>query len=146
MRNLFNLELGLSDHTMGISTPIASVALGTVVIEKHFTLSRKEGGVDAAFSMEPDELKSLVVEVRNAWFALGEISYNSSLIEEKSKLFRRSLYFVKSLSSGQTITEEHIRCIRPGYGISPNHYRDLIGKRVNKDIMIGSPVSNNDII
>ena len=146
LREMFGCPVGLSDHTMGISVPIASVALGACVIEKHFTLSRADGGVDAAFSLEKEELKSLVTEVNNAWQALGRICYVAGEKEEKSKIFRRSVYFVKDMHQGEKISENHIRTIRPGYGVEPKEYEKLLGKKVSRDVCAGESVSDQVFI
>ena len=122
---------------MGIGVALGAVALGATVIEKHFTLSRAEGGVDADFSLEPHELKILADESKKVWEALGRIKYDASEVEEKSKQFKRSIYFVKDLEMGSIITEEAIRCIRPGYGLSPKYYSKAIGKVVKKSVKKG---------
>jgi N-acetylneuraminate synthase len=139
LRELFNVETGLSDHTMGIGAACASVALGATVIEKHFTLSRAEGGVDSAFSLEPEEMKSLVIESKRAWQSLGKISYGLTEPEKKSLMFRRSLYICKDLKSGDVLTPENIRAIRPGLGLSPKYYEMLIGKKVACEVKRGTP-------
>lgn len=141
MRELFHCNIGLSDHTLGIGVAVASVAFGAAVIEKHFTLSRAEGGVDAAFSMEPKEMAQLVQECRTAWEALGEVSYNLSEQEKKSLQFRRSLYVVEDMKAGDVLTEKNLRCIRPGRGLAPKYYDVVIGKNVKKDIKKGTPFS-----
>lgn len=141
MRELFNCEVGLSDHTLGIGAAVASVALGATFIEKHFTLSRAEGGVDAAFSMEPHEMKMLVEETKRAWQALGKINYGTTYNEKKSLKFRRSLYVAKDMKAGEVFTEENLRIIRPGYGLEPKYYDIVLGKRVNRDVKKGTPVS-----
>jgi pseudaminic acid synthase len=141
LRELFGCEVGLSDHTMGIGVALASVALGATVIEKHFTLSRDEGGVDAAFSMEPEELRGLVIESGRAREALGEVRYGPAAAEEPSLQHRRSLYFVTDLCAGDTITPEHIRAIRPGLGLPLKYYTTVLGRKVNREIHKGTPVS-----
>jgi len=143
MRELFQCEVGLSDHTMGIGVSVASVALGATVIEKHFTLRRADGGVDAAFSMEPEEMRVLVVETERAWQALGVVSYGSTKTEEKSRVFRRSLYIAEDMKAGDILTENNLRIIRPGMGLPPKYYNTLLGKCVNKDVRKGTPVSWN---
>jgi pseudaminic acid synthase len=141
MRELFGCEVGLSDHTMGVGVSVASVALGASVIEKHFTLRRADGGVDSAFSMEPHEMETLVVETKRAWQALGKISYGATDAERKSMVFRRSLYVTKNLKAGDVLTSENLRAIRPGLGLPPK-YRDwLIGKKVSSDIARGTPMA-----
>jgi len=142
MRDLFQCEVGLSDHTMGLGASIAAVALGATVIEKHFTLDRAAGGVDAAFSMEPSEMSSLVIETERAWQSLGKISYGvSSIQENKSLAYRRSLYFVRDIKAGDRIDRHMVRSIRPGYGLSPKHLEILIGKSVKHDVKKGTPVT-----
>ena len=141
MRNLFGCEVGLSDHTLGIGAAVASVALGARVIEKHFVLDRKAGGVDSVFSLEPHEMKALVDESKTAFEALGRISYGPLEAELGSRRFRRSLYFVKDLEAGATITSDCLRAIRPGYGLPVKYYDLLIGKKVNKSIAKGTAAS-----
>ena len=143
MRELFGCAVGLSDHTLGIGAAVASVALGAVVIEKHFTLSRVEGGVDAAFSLEPAEMAQLVRECRTAALALGAVSYERAEQEQKSLQFRRSLYVVEDMEAGDVFTEKNLRRIRPGMGLSPKYYDIILGKKVNHDITRGTPVQWN---
>ena len=141
MREMFNCEIGLSDHTMGIGVSVASVALGATVIEKHFTLNRVDGGVDSTFSMEPAEMSQLVVETERAWQANGGVSYGPTEAEKKSLVFRRSLYIVKDMKAGDIITAENLRAIRPGLGLAPKYIKDLLGRKVVTDISKGTPVS-----
>lgn len=141
LRDLFQCEVGLSDHTMGVGAAVASVALGATVIEKHFTLSRPEGGVDAAFSLEPAELAQLVVETERAWLSLGTVAYGASSAEEKSRQFRRSLYIVRDLKAGDVLTTENVRTIRPGYGLAPKHMETVLGRAVNRDVPRGTAVA-----
>ncbi len=145
LRELFNMQVGLSDHTMGIGVAVAGVALGACVIEKHFTLSRSDGGVDSAFSMEPQEMQALVAESKQAWQALGKVSYGPTEKEVPSLKHRRSLYVVKDMKAGDILTQENLRTIRPGLGLSPKYYDLLLGKRVRCDIKRGTPV-NWDLI
>lgn len=140
MRELFGCAVGLSDHTLGIGASVASVALGATVIEKHFTLSRAEGGVDAAFSLEPAEMAQLVRECRTAALALGTVSYERAEQEQKSLQFRRSLYVVEDMKAGDVFTEKNLRRIRPGMGLSPKYYDIILGKKVNRDIARGTSV------
>lgn len=140
MAQMFDCQVGLSDHTMGIGVPIAAVALGATVIEKHFCLSRAEGGVDSAFSLEPHELRALVEETEKAWLALGKVRYQATAVEEKSKQFRRSLYFVKDMKAGEIITEDCIRAIRPGFGLPVKDWDNVIGKQLGRDVYIGDRV------
>lgn len=134
-------KIGLSDHTLGIGAAIASVALGAKVIEKHFTLSRADGGVDSVFSMEPQEMKQLVEECNNAYLALGQVTYELSESEKKSLTFRRSLYVVKDIKKGELFTPENIRSIRPGFGLHPRHYEEILGKTAKKDLKFGAPIT-----
>ncbi len=141
IRERFGCHAGLSDHTMGIGVAVASVALGACVIEKHFTLRRADGGVDSTFSMEPDEMRQLVVETERAHQALGEVRYGPTDKEKASLVFRRSLYFVEDMKAGDTITDKNLRAIRPGHGLPPKYYSSLLGKKVNRDIKRGTPAS-----
>jgi len=141
MRELFGCEVGLSDHTMGIGTTIAAVAFGATVIEKHFTLSRAEGGVDSAFSLEPDELASLVIETERAWQALGAVRYGPTGAEEKARTRRRSLYIAEDLESGDILTTTNLRRIRPGHGLAPKFIDVLLGRRVTRAVKRGTPVT-----
>jgi pseudaminic acid synthase len=146
LSEMFNCQVGLSDHTMGIGVPIAAVALGATIIEKHFCLSRNEGGVDSDFSLEPAELKLLVEETHRAWQALGKVSYSHSEVEEKSKQYRRSIYFIKDMKEGDVITEDCIRCIRPGFGLEPKFWTEVIGKELAHDVLVGKSVKWDDIL
>ncbi|MED4650753.1 pseudaminic acid synthase [Bacillus pseudomycoides] len=141
MRELFQCEVGLSDHTLGMGAAIASVAMGATVIEKHFTLSRADGGVDSTFSMEADELNSLVIETERAWKSLGKIYYGPTDMEKSSLKFRRSLYVAQDMKAGDLLTTENIKAIRPGYGLAPKYLPILLGKKVKKDVAKGTPVS-----
>lgn len=143
MRELFGCEVGLSDHTLGIGVATASAALGATVIEKHFTLSRAEGGVDAAFSLEPDELGRLVEETERAWQALGEVSYGPTEAEKRSLVFRRSLYVVADMAAGETLNPRNLKAIRPGLGLPPRYIDTLLGKTVNRPVKRGTPMSWN---
>lgn len=146
LKELTGCLVGLSDHTLGIGVAIASVVLGAVVIEKHFTLDRSQGGVDAAFSLEPNELKLLVNETARAWESLGKVSYGLTQSEEKSRAYRRSLYIVEYVKEGDVLTQKNIRNIRPGYGLSSKHLDQFIGQKAKKDILPGTPVSWDIII
>ena len=141
MRDLFDCEVGLSDHTMGIGVAVASIALGATIIEKHFTLKRSDGGVDSAFSMEPAEMAQLVTEANRAWHALGRISYGPTEAEKKSLVFRRSLYIVKDLKAGELLTLENVRAIRPGSGLPAKYLETLLGRKLAKDVKKGTPIS-----
>jgi len=143
MRELFNCQVGLSDHTMGIGVSVASVALGATVIEKHFTTSRADGGVDSAFSMEPSEMQALVMDATRAWQALGHVTYGPTEQEMKSLKFRRSIYITKDLKIGDVLTKENLSVIRPSYGLAPKYYEQLLGKKVCKEIKAGTPADWN---
>ncbi len=140
LRALFGCEVGLSDHTMGIGASVAAVAYGATVIEKHFTLRRADGGVDSSFSLEPEELHALVVETKRAWQSLGQVTYGPSEAEEKSLVFRRSLYVAEDLKASDVLTPQNLRCVRPGMGLSPKYYEMLLGRRVNRDVKKGTPM------
>lgn len=143
MRTLFGCEVGLSDHTMGIGVAIASVALGASVVEKHFCLSRCDGGVDSSFSMEPSEMTALVLEAERAWLSMGHINYGPTKEEVKSLIFRRSIYVVKDLSAGDILTEDNIRSIRPGLGLAPKYMPIVLGRKLAKSVSRGTPLAWN---
>ncbi len=139
MKELFKCKVGLSDHTLGIGVAVASIALGATVIEKHFTLSRADGGVDSAFSLEPKEMQKLVQECKGAWRAMGGICYEVTEQEMKSLQFRRSLYIVDDMKAGDIFTEKNLRSIRPGFGVSPKYYDCIIGRKVSRNVKRGTP-------
>ncbi|PKP61380.1 MAG: pseudaminic acid synthase [Candidatus Altiarchaeales archaeon HGW-Altiarchaeales-1] len=141
MADTFGTIVGLSDHTLGSSVAIASVVLGAKVIEKHFILDRNLGGPDAAFSMEPDEFKEMVKSVRDVEKALGKVSYELSEKVEKSRVFARSLFVVKDMKSGELISEENVKSIRPWYGMRPKYLKEILGKKIRNDIKKGTPLS-----
>lgn len=141
MRELFGCEVGLSDHTMGVGVSVASVALGATVVEKHFTLNRADGGVDSSFSMEPAEMASLVIETERAWQAMGRVSYGAMPAEEKSKVFRRSLYVAADMKAGEVLTPANLRAIRPGLGLPPKFLEIVMGKAVKTDVTRGTALS-----
>lgn len=141
MREMFKCHVGLSDHTMGIGAAVAAVALGATVIEKHFTLNRADGGVDSAFSIEPDEMKSLVVESERAFLALGEVKYGVQASEKMSLRFKRSLYAVRDIAQGEKFTTDNVRVIRPGDGLQPKYFDQVIGKVSSSSIQRGTPLS-----
>lgn len=141
MRQRYGCQVGLSDHTLGTAVSVASVALGATVIEKHFAFSREDGGVDAAFSLEPDELQELVDACRIAWQAIGRASYGPTENEVRSLAFRRSLYVVTDVAAGQKLTEADIRAIRPGYGLAPAALERVIGRRSRRKLRRGEPVN-----
>jgi pseudaminic acid synthase len=143
LRELFGCEVGISDHTMGVGVSVASVALGASVIEKHFTLTRADGGVDSTFSMEPAEMAQLVVETERAWQALGQVSYGPTEAEKKSIQFRRSLYVVQDLKAGEVLTRENLRAIRPGLGLPIKYFEVVLGKAVKQDVKRGTALEWN---
>ena len=143
MRELFNCQVGLSDHTLGIGASIAAVSHGATVIEKHFTIRRSDGGVDSAFSMEPEEMKSLVAETKRAWQSLGKITYGPTDIEKGSLKFRRSLYVSKDMKKGDKFNKNNLRIVRPGYGLPPKYYNTFLGTRVNQNVKKGKAVDWN---
>lgn len=145
MRKLFNCEVGLSDHTMGVGVSVAAVAHSATIIEKHFTLCRDDGGVDSAFSLEPEEMQQLVIETERAWQAIGKVKYGPTEAEKGSLTFRRSLYIARDMKAGDELTSESLRVVRPGLGLPPKYYDVLLGRRVKKDVKKGIAV-NWDLI
>jgi N-acetylneuraminate synthase len=141
LRELFGCEVGLSDHTMGVGVSVASVVMGATVIEKHFTLSRAEGGVDSAFSLEPQELAALVQESERAWQALGQVTYGPTEAERKSLQFRRSIYVSADIAAGETFTADNIRIVRPGFGLPPSQLEAVLGRRLSHSVVAGTPVT-----
>jgi len=137
----FGLVTGLSDHTLGNTTAITSIALGASIIEKHFTLDRNGGGPDDSFSLEPNELASLCHGAKTAWSALGRVDYGRKSSEQGNMKFRRSLYFVKDMQAGQVITADCIRSVRPGYGLEPKYLNDALGRIVSSEVKYGTPLS-----
>lgn len=143
MRELFGCEVGLSDHTMGVGASVAAVALGATVVEKHFTLRRADGGVDSTFSLEPEEMRSLVDETLRAWQSLGSVQYGPTAAELGSMRFRRSLYIARDMVQGEVLTTENLRRVRPGMGLAPKYFDELLGRKVNLDVKKGTPVTWN---
>ena len=141
LRDRYGCEIGLSDHTLGIGVAIASVALGATVIEKHFTLKRSDGGVDAAFSLEPHEMKQLVEETGRAWESMGKAYIGPTEAEKSSIAFRRSLYIIKDLKAGDLLTKENVRAIRPGLGLPPKHLDYVLGMKILRDVKRGTALS-----
>lgn len=141
MREAFGVEVGLSDHTMGCGVSVAAVGMGAVLIEKHFTLARADGGVDSTFSLEPAEFRTLRTESERAWQSIGQVTYGGTKAEEKSRAFRRSLYIAKDLAPGDVLTPENLRIIRPGFGLPPKFYEQMLGKAVKREAPAGTPVS-----
>ena len=140
LKQRFDIQIGLSDHTLGLTAGVVATTLGASVIEKHFTMSRSNGGVDSQFSLEPDEMEMFIKSCREAFQSLGNYRFERSDIEEKNKAFRRSLYFVKDLKKGQTIDHEHVSRIRPGYGLEPINLESVIGSKVVSDVFRGDRV------
>lgn len=143
LRARYGCEIGLSDHTMGVGVAVAAVALGATVVEKHFTLARADGGVDSAFSLEPEELKALVIETGRAAAAMGQVNYGPTEAERKSLVFRRSLFAVRDIEAGDVLTADSVRIIRPGTGLPPKEFDKVIGRRARVRIARGTPLSWN---
>jgi pseudaminic acid synthase len=141
MASAFDVPVGLSDHTLGVATAVAAVALGACIIEKHFTLSRSDGGPDSVFSAEPHEFRVMVDAVRAAEKALGEVSYRATHHEQASRVFRRSLFVVHDVKAGELFTAENVRSIRPGSGLHPRYLDVVLGRRASKDIVRGTPLN-----
>ena len=137
----FGVIAGLSDHTLGLAAPVAAVALGACIIEKHLTLSRAAGGPDSGFSLEPAEFKAMVNAVREAEQALGEVRYTLADEEQASRVFRRSLFVVRDVRAGELFTRDNVRSIRPGHGMAPRYFDTVIGRRAAQDIEKGTPLS-----
>lgn len=141
MRELFDCQVGLSDHTMGTGVSVASVVFGATVIEKHFTLARSDGGVDSTFSLEPEELRQLVIETERSWQSIGGVQYGATQAEKKSLQFRRSLYITQDIKEGDVLTELNVRAIRPGFGLAPQHLKEVLGTKVKVDVERGTPLT-----
>ena len=146
LRDLFHTEVGLSDHTMGLGVAVASIALGASVIEKHFTLARKDGGVDSAFSLEPQEMANLIVESERAWQALGIVRYGPTEAERKSLVLRRSIYVSQDINEGDLFTKENIRIVRPGDGAPPHLFEKLLGRKARRGYGSGTPLSLDQLL
>ena len=146
LKQLFGAEVGLSDHTMGVGVAVASVALGASVVEKHFTLSRADGGVDSAFSLEPHELRDLVSESKRAWQAIGQVTYGPTAAEQKSLIFRRSIYIASDIKEGQVFTPQNLKVVRPGDGLAPFMYSQVIGKTAKRDYSQGEPLTLDSVL
>lgn len=140
LRRRFGCQVGISDHTMGIGVALGAVALGATVIEKHFTLRREDGGVDSTFSMEPSELRQLVIESDRVWQSIGSVSYGPTESEKNSLVFRRSIYVVEDVKRGDVISDLNVRRIRPGLGLPPKHIDEIIGRRFSADAKRGTPL------
>jgi pseudaminic acid synthase len=141
IREKFGVQVGLSDHTLGYSVPMGAVALGAVLIEKHFIMDRSIGGPDSAFSMEPSEFEQMISNVREVEKAMGVATLELSVKSAKNRDFARSLYIVSDMAKGETFSKENIRSIRPGFGLSPKHLKDIIGKKAITSLEKGTPVS-----
>jgi N-acetylneuraminate synthase len=140
LRDAFGCQVGLSDHTAGVGVSVAAVALGATVIEKHFVLDRNAGGVDAAFSLEPDELASLVLETKRAHQALGQVKYGGTQAEEKSKQYRRSIYVSEDIQQGQKLSTQNLRIVRPAFGLAPKNWDKVLGKAAKQNLAKGTPL------
>lgn len=139
----FDVVAGLSDHTPGSAAPAAAIALGACVIEKHFTLARADGGPDAAFSLEPAEFRTLVEDCRNAWRAVGRVTYDIEGSEKANIVFRRSLYAVRPIARGEAFTKANVRSIRPGFGLAPKHLPRVLSHRASRDVSYGEPIAED---
>lgn len=140
LRDAFGCQVGLSDHTAGVGVSVAAVALGATVVEKHFVLDRQSGGVDAAFSLEPDELASLVVETQRAHQALGQVTYGGTQAEEKSKQYRRSIYVSEDIPQGKVLSADNLRIVRPAHGLAPKNWDKVLGKVTKQNLLKGTPL------
>ena len=145
LAEIFAVPVGLSDHTIGTAVPIASVALGACIVEKHLTISRAVSGADSAFSLEPQEFKLMVDEIRIAEKALGRVHYGISGSEEASRCFRRSLFVVENVKAGEMFTGKNVRSIRPGHGLHTRYLEQVLGRRAACDIARGTPLSLADV-
>ncbi|MCQ4088796.1 pseudaminic acid synthase [Saccharibacillus sp. JS10] len=141
LEELFGCMVGISDHTMGVGVSVAAVTLGAAVVEKHFTLSRADGGVDSTFSLEPEELAALVIETERAWQSLGKVTYGATEGEQASLKHRRSLYISKDLKQGDALTRENVKAIRPGFGLPTKYLDELLGRTVTCDVAKGTPLT-----
>ncbi len=146
LRELFGCEVGLSDHTKGLGVAVASVALGASVVEKHFTLARADGGVDSAFSLEPDELANLVSETKRAWQSLGQVRYGPTEAEQKSLVFRRSIFVAADIAEGDVFTHNNLRIVRPGNGAPPWLLEQLLGRTARRNYTAGTPLSLDQLL
>ncbi|MEE6251031.1 MAG: pseudaminic acid synthase [Bdellovibrionota bacterium] len=140
LREMFGVKVGLSDHTLGIGAACASVAFGACLIEKHFVLDRKAGGVDAAFSLEPSEMKALVDETKRAFQAIGNVHYGPTEQEEASRVFRRSIYVTKKICAGEELSRDNVRVMRPGYALEPKYLDVVLGKKVSRELDVGDRI------
>ena len=143
LKSIYDFEIGLSDHTLGISAALAAVALGATIIEKHLTLSRKNNSVDSSFSLEPHEFKQLVEESKNVWKSLGSDMFELTNAEKRTKIFRRSIYISKNLKAGEILNETNVKIIRPNFGLHPREFKNILGKKIVKDASKGTPLSKD---
>ena len=146
LRQLFDCEVGLSDHTMGLGVAVGAIALGATAVEKHFTLRRSDGGVDSAFSLEPDELEALVTETERAWLALGSVRYGPTDAEKKNMAYRRSIYVSANINEGDLFTEHNLRIVRPGHGAPPWLLPKLLGRKARQSYTKGTPLSFDQLL
>jgi len=145
LKKSFKCEVGFSDHTLGIGAPLAAISHGAKIIEKHFTISKRDKGVDSAFSMDARELSLLVTEAKRAYLSLGKVNYKLSSSEKKSKIFRRSIYAKRNIEKGEIFTSHNIKVVRPSYGLSPKYYFKLLGKRSKRQIKKATRILSNDL-
>tara|TARA_A100001011_G_scaffold379523_1_gene445646 strand:+ start:3345 stop:4397 length:1053 start_codon:yes stop_codon:yes gene_type:complete len=145
LRKRFNIEVGLSDHTPGIGVAIASVVYGASIIEKHFTLNKKDGGLDDSFSISPKELKDLVIESKRAWRSKGKVFFGISKSEKPSIIFKRSIYVAKDIHKGQIFTKDNIKIVRPGFGLHPKYYNSILGKKAKNNLYEANPLKFSSI-
>jgi len=145
MRSKYKCEVGLSDHTLGVGVACAAISYGASIIEKHLTLNSNEDGIDSSFSMNPTEFSLLVSETNKAWESKGKVHFGVTDSEKNSRKRRRSLYFSKDLSEGTLISETHIKRVRPGNGLKPKYFEEIIGKTLNNDVKMGQPIKWDDI-
>ncbi len=145
LKKSFKCEVGFSDHTLGIGAPLAAISHGAKIIEKHFTISKRDKGVDSAFSMDVRELSLLVTEAKRAYLSLGKVNYKLSSSEKKSKIFRRSIYAKRNIEKGEIFTSHNIKVVRPSYGLSPKYYFKLLGKRSKRQIKKATRILSNDL-
>ena len=145
LKKSFKCEVGFSDHTLGIGAPLAAISHGAKIIEKHFTISKSDKGVDSAFSMDVKELSSLVTEAKRAYLSLGKVNYKLSSSEKKSKIFRRSIYAKRNIKKGEIFTSDNVKVVRPSYGLSPKYYFKLLGKRSKRQIKKATRILYNDL-
>lgn len=141
LQQRFDCQVGISDHTLGVGVALGAVALGATVIEKHFTLRRADGGVDSAFSIEPTEMRQLVVESKRVWQSIGSVSYGPTEAEMSSLVHRRSIYVIEDVVIGEVISRLNVRRIRPGLGLAPKHFDDVLGRRFSKNVKRGTPLA-----